>query len=62
MRAKKIRYLVEVAYLDIESDEIKLDYIDTLANSADIAYSDVKEYLLKFPNVTHVTAVSVSRL
>jgi len=62
MRAKKNRYLVEVAYFDIESDEIKLDYIDTLAYSADDAYISVKEYLMKFPNITHVTAISVDRL
>lgn len=62
MRAKKNRYLVEVAYLDIESDEIQQDYIDTLAYSADNAYISVKEYLMGFPNITHVKVISVDRL
>lgn len=48
MRRMKYKYCVEIAYLDTDTDNIKVEYIETLSYNAkeakEYAYSYIKRF------------------
>lgn len=61
MRRMKYKYYVEIAYLDTDTDDIKLEYIETLSYNANEAKEDAYAYINRFPNVSHPTLIEVYR-
>lgn len=61
MRRMKYKYCVEIAHLDTDVDNIKIEYIETLSYNAEEAKEDAYSYINRFPNVSHVTVISVYR-
>lgn len=61
MRRMKYKYCVEIAYLDTDTDSIRLEYIETLSYNAEGAKEDVYSYINRFPNVSHATLMEVYR-
>lgn len=59
MRRMKYKYCVEIAYLD--TDCIKVEYIETLSYNAKEAKEDAYSYINRFPNVSHPTLMEVYR-
>ena len=61
MRRMKYKYCVEIAYLDTETDDIKVEYIETLSYNAKEAKEDAYSYINRLPNVSHPTLMEVYR-
>lgn len=61
MRRMKYKYCVEIAYLDTDTDYIKVEYIETLSYNATNAREDAYNYISRFPNITHVTVIEAYR-
>lgn len=61
MRRMKYKYCVEIAYLDTDSDCIKVEYIETLSYNATNAKEDSFSYISRFPFVSHPTVIEVYR-
>lgn len=61
MRRMKYKYCVAIAYLDTDTDDIKMEYVETLSYNANNAKSEAYEYISRFPNVTHATLMEVFR-
>lgn len=59
MRRMKYKYCVEIAYLD--TDSIKVEYIETLSYNAHEAKEDAYSYMNHFPNVSYPTIMEVYR-
>lgn len=57
----KYKYVVEIAYLDTDTDDIKVEYIETLSYNAKEAKEDAYYYINRFPNVLHPTIMEVYR-
>lgn len=55
MRRMKYKYCVEIAYLDKDTDYIKVEY------NAKEAKEDAYSYINSFPNVSHPTLMEVYR-
>lgn len=61
MRRMKYKYCVEIAYLDTDTEYIKVEYIETLSYNATSAKEDSFSYISKFPFVLHPTVIEVYR-
>ena len=61
MRRMKFKYYVDIAYLDTNTDHIKLEYIETLSYNGNDAKYEAEQYISRFPNVSHVTILEVHR-
>ena len=48
MRRMKYKYCVEIAYLDTDTDNIKVEYIETLSYNAKEAKEDAYSYINRF--------------
>lgn len=61
MRRMKYKYCVEIAYLDTDTDYIKIEYIETLSYNAREAKEYAYSYINRFSNVSHPTLMEVYR-
>lgn len=61
MRTMKHTYWVEVAFLNTESDDINVEYIETIGYNARQASDSAVEYISKLPYVSYITVISVER-
>lgn len=61
MRTMKHTYLVEVAFLNTESGDINVEYVECIGYNARQASDFVIDYVSKLPFVNHVTVISVER-
>lgn len=61
MRTMKHTYLVEVAFLNTESDEINVEYVESIGYNARQASDSAIDYVTKLPFVSHITVLSVER-
>lgn len=61
MRTMKHTYWVEVAFLNIESDDINVEYVECIGYNAKQASEYTIDYVSKLPFVSHVTVISVER-
>ncbi len=61
MRRMKYKYCVAIAYLDTDTDDIKIKYIETLSYNANNAKAEAYEYISRFPNITQAQLVEVVR-
>lgn len=61
MRRMKYKYCVEIAYLDTDTDYIKVEYIETISYNAKEAKEEACAYIMRFPNVSHPTLMEVYR-
>ena len=61
-RAKMYRYYVSVLYLNVEKDEIEIDYIETLARSGYEASRNATDYMSRFPYVSHIKVEEITRM
>lgn len=61
MRRMKYKYCVEIAYLDTDTDCIKVEYIETLSYNAKEAKEEAYSYIKHFSNVSHPTLMEVYR-
>lgn len=61
MRRMKYKYCVEIAYLDTDTENIKVEYIETLSYNAKEAEEDAYSYINRFPNVSYPTLMEVYR-
>lgn len=58
---RRMKYCVEIAYLDKDTDYIKVEYIETLSYNAKEAKEDAYSYINRFPNVFYPTLMEVYR-
>lgn len=61
MQRMKYKYCVAIAYLDTDTDDIKVEYIETLSYNAKEAKKDAYSYINRFPNVSQPTLMEVYR-
>lgn len=61
MRRMKYKYWVAIAYLDTDTDDIKVEYIETLSYNAKEAKKDAYSYINRFPNVSQPILMEVYR-
>lgn len=61
MRRMKYKYWAAIAYLDTDTDDIKVDYIETLSYNAKEAKKDAYSYIKRFPNVSQPVLMEVYR-
>lgn len=61
MRRMKYKYCAEIAYLDTDTDCIKVEYIETLSYNATNAKEVSFSYISRFPFVSHPTVIEVYR-
>lgn len=61
MRRMKYKYFVEMAYVDTNTDRIKLEYVEALAYNAIEAMHDAVSYMEKFPDIGNTTVLSINR-
>lgn len=61
MRTMNHTYCVEVAFLNTESDDINVEYVECIGYNASQASDSAIDYISKLPFVSHVTVISVER-
>lgn len=61
MRTMKHTYWVEVAFLNTESDDINVEYVECIGYNARQAIDYAIDYISKLPFVSHITVISVER-
>lgn len=61
MRIMKHTYWVEVAFLNTESDDINVEYIECIGYNARQASDSAIDYVSKTTVVSRVTVISVER-
>lgn len=61
MRTMKRTYLVEVAFLNTESDDINVEYVECIGYNARQAIDSAIGYISKLPFCSHVTVISVEK-
>lgn len=61
MRTMKYTYWVEVAFLNTESDDINVEYVECIGYNASQASNYAIDYISKLPFVSHITVISVER-
>lgn len=61
MRTMKHTYLVEVAFLNTESDDINIEYVECSGYNARQANDDAVEYISKLPFCSYITVISIER-
>lgn len=52
---------MEVAFLNTESDDINVEYVECIGHNARQAIDSAIDYISKLPFVSHVTVISVER-
>lgn len=57
----KYEYCVEVAFLNTESDDINVEYVECIGCNARQASEYAVNYISKLPIVSHITVISVER-
>lgn len=61
MRTKQHTYWVEVAFLNTESDDINVEYVECMGYNARQASDYAVEYISKLPFVSYITVISIER-
>lgn len=61
MKTMKHTYWVEVAFLNTESDDINVDYVEYIGYNAKQASDYAIDYISKLPFVIHITVISIER-
>ena len=61
MRTMKHTYWVEVAFLNTESDDINVEYVEAIGYNARQASDYAVEYVSKLPFVSYITVISIER-
>ena len=61
MRTMKHTYCVEVAFLNTESNDINVDYVECIGYNARQASDYAIDYISKLPFVSHITVISIER-
>lgn len=61
MRTMKHTYCVEVAFLNTESDDINVEYVECIGYNARQAIDSAIDCISKLPFVSHVTVISVEK-
>lgn len=61
MRTMKHTYWIEVAFLNTESDDIYVEYVECIGYNARQASDYAIDYVSRLPFATHVTIISVER-
>lgn len=61
MRTMKHTYLVELAFLNTESDDINIEYVECSGYNARQASDSAIDYISKLPFVSHITVISIER-
>lgn len=61
MRTMKHTYCAEVAFLNTESNDINVDYVECIGYNARQASDYAIDYISKLPFVSHITVISIER-
>ena len=61
MRTMKHTYCVEVAFLNTESDDINVEYVEYFGYNARQASDYAIGYISKLPFGSHITVISIER-
>ena len=61
MRTMKNTYCVELAFLNTESDDINVEYVECSGYNARQASDCAVEYISKLPYVSYITVISIER-
>lgn len=61
MKTMRHTYWVEVAFLNTESDDINVEYVEGIGYNARQASDYAVEYISKIPFVSYITVISVER-
>lgn len=61
MRTMKHTYLVEVAFLNTESDDINIECVECSGYNARQANDYAVEYISKLPFCSYITVISIER-
>ena len=61
MRTMKNTYCVEVAFLNTDSDDINVEYVESIGYNARLACDYAVEYVSKLPFVSYITVISIER-
>lgn len=61
MRTIRHTYWVEVAFLNTESDDINVEYVECIGYNARQSSDYAIDYVSKLPFASHVTVISVER-
>ena len=61
MRTMKHTYCVEVAFLNTESDDINVEYVECIGYNVSQASDYAIDYISKLPFVNHITVISIER-
>lgn len=61
MRTTLHTYWVEVAFLNTESDDINVEYVECIGYNARQASDYAVEYVSKLPFVSYITVISIER-
>lgn len=57
----KYEYCVEVAFLNTESDDINVEYVECIGCNARQASEYAVDYISNLPIASHITVISVER-
>lgn len=57
MRTMKNTYCVEVAFLNTDSDDINVEYVESIGYNA----RQASDYVSKLPFVSYITVISIER-
>lgn len=61
MRTMKTTYCVEIAFLNTDSDDINVEYVESIGYNARQAGDYAIEYISKLPFVSYITVISIER-
>lgn len=61
MKMMRHTYWVEVAFLNSESDDINVEYVECIGYNARQAIDYAVCYISKLPFTSHITVISVER-
>lgn len=61
MKTMRHTYWVEVAFLNTESDDINVEYVECIGYNAGQASNYAIDYVSKLPFGKHITVISVER-
>lgn len=61
MRTNKRTYLVEVAFLNMESDDINVEYVESIGDNERQVRDYAVDYISKLPYANCITVISIER-
>ena len=61
MRMIKHTYWVEVAFLNAESDDINVEYVECMGYNAKQASDYAIDYISKLSFISHITVIAIER-